>query len=95
MDDTTAVVTGATGGLGSAVAHLFARRVALVRGFAAELDRVVGLVDPGRVATDPADGEGEHPAAAAERFPWAAVEADPGTVDGRVVDRRTWREATG
>ena len=62
--------------------------------FAAVLDCPVGVVDPGRVATDLADGDGFDPADVAEQFRWAARDADPDAVDGAVIDRRDWREAT-
>lgn len=68
---------------------------ALVRGFAAELDQVVGVVDPGQVSTALTnEARGRDPDDVAEMFRWAAVEADDETVDGSVVDIRTWREAT-
>ena len=69
---------------------------ALVRQFAAELEFPVGVVDPGRVATDLTDGAGERtPADVAPLFWWAATAADPGTVDGRVVGLEEWEAATG
>ncbi len=62
--------------------------------FAATLDSPVGVVDPGQVATGLAGGNGFDPADVAEQFLWAAREADPDAVDGAVLDRRDWREAT-
>lgn len=62
--------------------------------FAAILDQPVGVVDPGQVETDLTGGRGLDPADVAEQFRWAASEADPDTVDGAVLDRRDWREAT-
>jgi NAD(P)-dependent dehydrogenase (short-subunit alcohol dehydrogenase family) len=62
--------------------------------FSADIEQAVGVVDPGQVATDLTDGRGHDPADAATQFRWAASEADPETVDGAVLDRRTYREAT-
>jgi 3-oxoacyl-[acyl-carrier protein] reductase len=67
---------------------------AVARQFAASLDHPVGVVDPGQVATDLATGRGHDPADAADQFLWAARDADADTVDGAVLDRRTWREHT-
>jgi NAD(P)-dependent dehydrogenase (short-subunit alcohol dehydrogenase family) len=67
---------------------------ALVRGFAAELDRTVGVVDPGAVATDLTAGQGRDPEDAAELFPWAATEASADAVDGEVVGRKEYETAT-
>ncbi len=62
--------------------------------FAAAFDQPVGVVDPGQVATDLAGDRGFDPADVADQFLWAARDADPETVDGAVLDRRNWREAT-
>ncbi|MFC7174299.1 SDR family NAD(P)-dependent oxidoreductase [Haloplanus litoreus] len=67
---------------------------ALVRGFAADLDQAVGIVDPGYVATDLSGGKGRDPDDVAPMFVWAARDADAGTVDGEVLDLRTWKSAT-
>jgi len=67
---------------------------AIARGFAADIDQVVTIIDPGQVATDLTDGRGKDPEAVAEMFLWAARDADPDAVDGGVLDRRTYREAT-
>lgn len=66
----------------------------IARQFAAELEQAVGIVDPGQVATDLTGGAGHDPAAVAKQFRWAARDADRETVDGAVLDRRAWREAT-
>jgi NAD(P)-dependent dehydrogenase (short-subunit alcohol dehydrogenase family) len=82
-----------TAGFGSyAVSKAAAEAVA--RQFAASLDHPVGVVDPGQVATDLAGGRGHDPDDVAGQFLWAARDADPDTVDGAVLDRRTWREHT-
>jgi NAD(P)-dependent dehydrogenase (short-subunit alcohol dehydrogenase family) len=68
---------------------------AIVRGFAAELDQTVAVVDPGQVSTDLMKGAtGRDPAEIAELFHWVATAATPDEIDGDVVDLRTWRTAT-
>jgi NAD(P)-dependent dehydrogenase (short-subunit alcohol dehydrogenase family) len=78
---------------------------ALARGFAAELDAAVGVVDPGQVATDLTalgdDGDdedssarGRDPADVAGLFRWAATEAPAEDLDGEVLGLRAWRRAT-
>lgn len=67
---------------------------AVARGFAADIDQAVGVVDPGPVATDMTDGEGRDPAEVTDLFRWAATEAAPDDVNGRVLDRATWERAT-
>jgi NAD(P)-dependent dehydrogenase (short-subunit alcohol dehydrogenase family) len=73
-----------------------AAAVAVARQFAAELEWVVGVVDPGPVATDLTGGEGDRtPEDVAPLFHWAATAADPDIVDGRVVDADDREAATG
>jgi 3-oxoacyl-[acyl-carrier protein] reductase len=68
---------------------------ALVRGFAAELEQTVTVVDPGQVSTDLMNGAtGRDPDEIADMFRWVATAADPEEIDGGVVDLRTWRTAT-
>lgn len=68
---------------------------AIVRGFAAELDQTVAVVDPGQVSTDLMNGAtGRDPDEIANMFHWVATAADPDSIDGDVVDLRTWRTAT-
>jgi len=68
---------------------------AIARGFAAELDAVLGVVDPGQVTTDLTDGApGRDPEEVAPMFRWAAVDAPAEDVDGSVVGLREWRTAT-
>ncbi|AUX08839.1 3-oxoacyl-[acyl-carrier protein] reductase [Halalkaliarchaeum desulfuricum] len=68
---------------------------AVVRAFAADIDEAVGVVDPGLVATDLTDADrARDPADIAPMFVWAAVEADPETLDGERIDLRTWKSAT-
>ena len=65
---------------------------ALVRGFAADIDQSVAVVDPGYVATDLSGGKGRDPADVAPMFVWAARDAED--VDGEVLDLRAWKSAT-
>ena len=67
---------------------------ALARGFAAEIDHPVGVVDPGQVATGLAGEQGRDPEEIAEMFVWAATEIEPDELDGEIVDLRAWRQAT-
>lgn len=74
-----------TAGLGG-YAVSKAAAVAVARQFAADVEQVVGVVDPGSVATALTGDEGERtPSDVAPLFRWAATDADPSTVDGRVV----------
>ena len=65
---------------------------ALVRGFAADIDQSVAVVDPGYVATDLSGGKGRDPADVAPMFVWAARDAED--ADGEVLDLRAWKSAT-
>lgn len=68
---------------------------AVVRGFAADVEQAVGVVDPGLVATDLTGADrAREPADVAPMFVWAAIEADPETLDGERIDLRTWKSAT-
>ncbi|WP_336326173.1 SDR family NAD(P)-dependent oxidoreductase [Halovenus sp. HT40] len=67
---------------------------AIARGFGADTDRVVGVVDPGQVATDLSGGDGHDPEDVAAQFLWAATEASAEVLDGEVVDRKQWRKET-
>jgi len=67
---------------------------AVARGFAAELDRTVGVVDPGQVATGLTGGTGRDPADAAGLIHWAATDAPPEEIDGQVVGLRAYKKAT-
>ena len=66
---------------------------AIARGFGADTERVVGVVDPGQVDTELTGGEGHDPETVAKQFLWALTEAPPGLLDGQVVDRSDWRKA--
>ncbi|MFB6307950.1 MAG: SDR family NAD(P)-dependent oxidoreductase [Haloarculaceae archaeon] len=67
---------------------------ALARGFAADIDYPVGVVDPGQVATDLSGDRGRDPADAAEMILWALDELAADELDGAVLDVRDWRSAT-
>jgi len=85
------VAREATPGMG-AYAVSKAGAEALVRGFAADLDQSVAVVDPGYVATDLSGGKGRDPDDVAPMFAWAARDADD--VDGEILDLRVWKRAT-
>jgi len=65
---------------------------ALVRGFAADIDQSIAVVDPGYVATDLSGGKGRDPDEVAPMFVWAARDADD--IDGEILDLRAWKQAT-
>lgn len=67
---------------------------ALVRGFSTELDHPVAVIDPGQVKTELSGSKGHDPEDVAEQFYWAATAADGAEIDGTVIDRKTWRNAT-
>lgn len=85
----------ATGGYG-AYAVSKAAAEAVIRQFAAETTWPMGIVDLGTVKTELTDrANGRDPGDVAPMFWWAAVEADPETVDGEVLGLREWKRATG
>ncbi|WP_434521799.1 SDR family oxidoreductase [Halorubrum sp. AS12] len=68
---------------------------AVARGFAADLDATVGVVDPGLVATDLTGKErARDPESVAPLFLWAATEAPADDVNGERVGLREWKSAT-
>lgn len=67
---------------------------AIARGFGADTERVVCVVDPGQVATKLTGGEGHDPADVAEQFRWAATEAPAELLDGEILTRKQWRKET-
>ncbi|SMO81962.1 SDR family oxidoreductase [Halorubrum cibi] len=68
---------------------------AVARGFAADLDATVGVVDPGLVATDLTGMErARNPDSVAPLFVWAATDAPAEDVDGGRVGLREWKKAT-
>ena len=68
---------------------------AVARGFGADTEQVIGVVDPGQVATElSGQQQGHDPEDVAAQFLWAATEAPAEMLDGEVVDRKTWRKET-
>ncbi|MFC5278506.1 SDR family oxidoreductase [Halorubrum rubrum] len=68
---------------------------AVARGFAADLDATVGVVDPGLVATDLTGMErARDPDSVAPLFVWAATDAPAEDVDGERIGLREWKKAT-
>ncbi|PSQ57246.1 short-chain dehydrogenase [Halobacteriales archaeon SW_8_68_21] len=68
---------------------------AVARGFAADLDAAVGVVDPGLVATDLTGKErARDPESVAPLFVWAATEAPAEDLNGGRVGLREWKTAT-
>ena len=88
------VAHDSTPGMGAyAVSKAAAEAVA--RGFAADLDATVGVVDPGLVATDLTGKErARDPGSVAPLFLWAATEADDDDLDGERLGLREWKAAT-
>ncbi|WP_435096914.1 SDR family oxidoreductase [Halorubrum sp. N11] len=68
---------------------------AVARGFAADLDATVGVVDPGLVATDLTGKErARDPESVAPLFVWAATEAPAEELNGERLGLREWKSAT-
>ncbi|EMA66840.1 short-chain dehydrogenase/reductase SDR [Halorubrum aidingense JCM 13560] len=68
---------------------------AVARGFAADLDATVGVVDPGLVATDLTGMErARDPESVAPLFVWAATAAPADALNGQRVGLREWKQAT-
>jgi len=68
---------------------------AVARGFAADLDAAVGVVDPGLVATDLTGKErARDPEGVAPLFVWAATEAPAEDLNGGRIGLREWKTAT-
>ena len=68
---------------------------AVARGFAADLDATVGVVDPGLVATDLTGMErARDPESVAPLFVWAATEAPAEKLNGERIGLREWKQAT-
>ncbi|TKX54390.1 SDR family oxidoreductase [Halorubrum sp. SP3] len=67
----------------------------VARGFAADLDATVGVVDPGLVATDLTGKErARDPESVAPLFVWAATEAPAEDLNGERLGLREWKSAT-
>lgn len=83
-----------TAGMG-AYAISKAAAEAVARGFAADVDAAVGVVDPGLVATDLTGVErARDPKEVAPLFVWAATDAPAADLDGGRLGLREWRTAT-
>lgn len=68
---------------------------ALARGFAADLDQSVCVVDPGLVATELTGiDKAREPSAIAPMFLWVATETDPDEINGEIIDLKTWKRST-
>ena len=68
---------------------------AVARGFAADIDAAVGVVDPGLVATDLTGMErARDPESVAPLFVWAATEAPAEDLNGERLGLREWKSAT-
>jgi NAD(P)-dependent dehydrogenase (short-subunit alcohol dehydrogenase family) len=68
---------------------------AVARGFAADLDATVGVVDPGLVATGLTGMErARDPESVAPLFVWAATAAPAEELNGQRVGLREWKQAT-
>jgi 3-oxoacyl-[acyl-carrier protein] reductase len=88
-----AVATEPSAGYGGyAVSKAAAEAVA--RGFAADIEQAVGVVDPGVVATELTGGQGRDPEDVAGMFHWAATEADPEELNGGRLTLADWKRAT-
>jgi NAD(P)-dependent dehydrogenase (short-subunit alcohol dehydrogenase family) len=86
------VAREARAGFGSyAVSKATAEAVA--RGFAAELDAAVGVLDPGQVETGLGTA-GRDPDDIAPMFVWAATDLASDDLNGEIVDLKAWRKAT-
>ncbi|SNR49987.1 SDR family oxidoreductase [Halorubrum vacuolatum] len=68
---------------------------AVARGFAADVEQAVGVVDPGLVATDLTGMErARDPESVAPLFVWAATEAPAEELNGARLGLREWKKAT-
>jgi len=68
---------------------------AVARGFAADVDATVGVVDPGLVATDLTEKENARdPESVAPLFRWAITEAPAEDLNGGRFGLREWKKAT-
>lgn len=89
-----AVAHESTAGMGAyAVSKAAAEAVA--RGFAADVDATVGVVDPGIVHTDLTGKErAREPDSVAPLFVWAATEAPAADLNAGRLGLREWKQAT-
>jgi 3-oxoacyl-[acyl-carrier protein] reductase len=66
---------------------------AVARGFSADTDHTVAVVDPGYIATDLTGGRGREPAVAAELVHWAVTAEEAAEFNGEVIDLRAMKTA--
>ncbi|MFB6220604.1 MAG: SDR family oxidoreductase [Halolamina sp.] len=67
---------------------------AVARGFAADIEQAVGVVDPGVVATELTGGKGRDPEDVTGLFRWAATAVDAEELNGARLDLKDWKRAT-
>lgn len=67
---------------------------AVARGFAADIDQAVGVVDPGIVATELTGGQGRDPEDVVGLFEWAATDVDAEELNGGRLGLSDWKKAT-
>ena len=67
---------------------------AVARGFAADIEQAVGIVDPGIVATELTGGQGRDPADVVGMFEWAATEVAETELNGGRLGLADWKKAT-
>jgi NAD(P)-dependent dehydrogenase (short-subunit alcohol dehydrogenase family) len=67
---------------------------AVARGFAADIEPAVGVVDPGVVATELTGGQGREPEDVIGLFQWAATAVDAETLNGDRLTLADWKRAT-
>lgn len=67
---------------------------AVARGFGVDTNLAVGVVDPGPVATELSGGEGKDPEQAAEQFLWAIRDVPAAELDGAILEREDWEDAS-
>lgn len=71
-----------------------AAAAALARGFAADVEQIVGVVELGLVATPLTDWQGRDPEDVAGLFVWAAMECPAAELDSERVGLKAWKQAT-
>ena len=86
------VARGVAEGVGSYAVSKAAAE-AVVRGFSADTEYDVCVIDPGLVETELTGASGHDPADVAAQFRWALEDAPADELDGGVIDRRTFRAA--
>jgi NAD(P)-dependent dehydrogenase (short-subunit alcohol dehydrogenase family) len=67
---------------------------AVARGFAADIEQAVGIVDPGVVATELTGGQGRDPEDVVGLFEWAATAVAAEELNGERLGLADWKQAT-